>query len=139
MAHHIEKSGEIEAPIETVYQIIADVTKYPEFLPGLNEVKREGDIVEMSVNLGPTKISWKSKVVEEPNKSIAFSAIEGLFKQMDGKWEFTQEGNKTLVKYTTDFELKMAIPGINQMAAKAIAANADSTMEAFKKRVASFL
>ncbi len=137
MPQHIEKSGEIDAPVEKVYQVVADVTKYAEFLPGVKEVKQEGDLVTMTVNMGPANVSWKSKAVMEPNKSIAFTLVEGPFKQMDGKWEFAPEGGKTRVKYSTDFELTLSIPGVNQIAAKAIESNTNAVIEAFTKRLAS--
>ena len=35
----------------------------------------------------------------------------------------------------TDFELTLPIPGINQFAAKAIEANTNAVLEAFKKRL----
>jgi ribosome-associated toxin RatA of RatAB toxin-antitoxin module len=137
MPQHIEKSGEIDAPVEKVYQVVADVTQYAEFLPGVKEVKQEGDLVTMTVNMGPANVSWKSKAVMEPNKSIAFTLVEGPFKQMDGKWEFTPEGGRTKVKYTADFELTLSIPGVNQIAAKAIESNTNAVIEAFTKRLAS--
>ncbi len=137
MPQHIEKTGAIDAPVEKVYGVIADVTKYAEFLPGVKEVKQEGDLVTMTVNMGPANVSWKSKAVMVPNQSIAFTLVEGPFKQMDGKWEFTPEGGKTQVKYTTDFELTLSIPGVNQIAAKAIEANTNAVIEAFTKRITS--
>ncbi len=122
MAQHIEKEGEIAAPIGKVYQVVADVTKYAEFLPGVKEVKLDGDIVEMTVGLGPTDVTWKSQAIMETNESIVINLVEGPFKQMDVKWEFTSVGDKTIVKNTTDFELNLRIPGIGKIAAKALEA-----------------
>jgi ribosome-associated toxin RatA of RatAB toxin-antitoxin module len=69
MSQHIKKIGEIGAPVEKVYWVVAHVTTYPEFLPGVKKVEQlEGDIVEMTV----------------------------------------------------DFELNLRVPGISQIAAKAI-------------------
>ena len=132
---HVEKSGEVEYPVEKIYELVADVTKYPEFLPGIKKVEVNGDLVKMTVNMGPATVSWTSKVVYEPNKSISFNLVEGPFKQLDGKWEFSAEGTKTKIKYSTDFELTLPIPGINEIAAKAIEANTNAILEAFKKRL----
>ena len=136
---HIEKIGEIDAPVEKVYQVVADVLKYPEFLPGVIKVARlEGDIVEMTVRLGPIDVSWKSKAVFKPYESIIIDLVEGPFRQMDVRWEFTPQGEKTVVKYVTDFQLYLRVPGVSRIAAKAIEANTDATMKAFRRRVLSF-
>jgi coenzyme Q-binding protein COQ10 len=135
---HIVKTGEIGAPVEKVYQVVADVTKYPEFLPGVMQVRRlEDEIVEMTVGLGPIVVTWKSKAVFKPYESIVIDLVEGPFRQMDVRWEFTPDGGKTQVKYTTDFELRLRVPGISRIAAQAIEANTDATMKAFRERVLS--
>jgi ribosome-associated toxin RatA of RatAB toxin-antitoxin module len=137
VSQHIEKTGEIDAPVAKVYQVVADVERYPEFLPGVIKVVREADIVEMTVSLGPIDVTWKSKAVFRPNESIVIDLVEGPFRQMDVKWEFTPKGDKTKVKYTTDFQLHLRVPGIRRIAARAIEANADATMVAFRQRVLS--
>ncbi|MEW6401407.1 MAG: SRPBCC family protein [Chloroflexota bacterium] len=132
---HVEKSGEVEFPVEKIYETVADVEKYPEFLPGIKKVEVNGDLVKMTVNMGPATVSWTSKATYEPNKCVSFKLVEGPFKQLDGKWEFTSNGSKTQIKYSTDFELALPIPGINEFAAKAIEANTNAILEAFKKRL----
>ncbi len=132
---HVEKSGEVEFPVEKIYQTVADVEKYPEFLPGIKKVEVNGDLVKMTVNMGPATVSWTSKATYDPNKSISFKLVEGPFKQLDGKWEFEPNGKMTKIKYMTDFELTLPIPGINEIAAKAIEANTNAILEAFKKRL----
>lgn len=132
---HVEKSGEVAYPVEKIYEIVADVTKYPEFLPGIKKVEVNGDLVKMTVNMGPATVSWTSKAVYEPNRSVSFNLVEGPFRRMDGKWEFAVDGSMTKIKYITDFELMLPIPGINELAAKLIESNTNAILEAFKKRL----
>ena len=56
---------------------------------------------------------------------------------MDVKWEFTPDGDQTWVENTTDFELSLPVPGIRRIVARAIAANTEATMRAFRRRVLS--
>ena len=135
MPHRIEKIGEIDAPVETVYRVVADVTKYPEFLPGVASVKQQGDIVEMTVNMGPMYVTWKSRATLEPSAWIEIDLVEGPFKQMDVRWEFTPRGDATEVRYVTHFDLR--VPGISRIVARAIKANTESTIRAFRKRILS--
>ena len=93
MAQHIEKTGEIEAPVETVYRVVADVESYPEFLPGVKRVARlEGDVVEMTVGLGPIDVTWTSKARMTPYESIVIDLVEGPFRQLAGEWSFEPLG-----------------------------------------------
>ena len=139
VAQQIRKSGEIDAPVETVYHVVADVESYPEFLPGVKRVARlEGDFVEMTVGLGPIDVTWTSKARMTPYESIVIDLVEGPFRQMDVRWEFRSREDKTWVKYTTDFALRLSVPGIRRIATLAIKANTDATLDAFRRRVRSF-
>ena len=137
MPRRIEKTGVIDAPVQKVYQVVADVTRYPEFLPGVQEVTQEGDLFEMVVSLGPIEVAWTSRAVFRPHESIATHLVEGPFRQMDVRWEFTPRDGQTEVRYTTEFELHLRLPGIGRIVSKAIEANTESTMRAFRRRVRS--
>jgi len=128
--------GEIDAPVERVYQVVADVEKYPEFLPGVKRVVRlEGDLVEMTVGLGPIDVTWISRASLAPFESIVIDLVEGPFRQMDVRWEFTPQGGRTKVKHTTEFELRLPMPGMGRIVSRAIEANTDATIRAFRRRV----
>ena len=137
MPQRIEKTGVIDAPLEKVYQVVADVIRYPEFLPGVQEVTQDGDLFEMTVSLGPIEVTWTSRAVFEPYESIETRLVEGPFRHMDVRWEFIPHGDQTQVRYTTDFELYLRLPGIGRIVAKAIEVNTESTMQAFRRRVHS--
>ena len=135
----VRKLREIDAPVETVYQIVADVERYPEFLPGVKRVARlEGDLVEMTVGLGPIDVTWTSKASLTPYESIVIDLVEGPFRRMDVRWEFAPQGDRTWIKYTTDYELRLSLPGMGRIVSRAIQANTDATMRAFRRRVRSF-
>jgi ribosome-associated toxin RatA of RatAB toxin-antitoxin module len=138
VSRRIEKTGEIDAPVETVYQVVADVERYPEFLPGVKRVARlEGDWVEMTVGLGPIDVTWTSKASLTPYESIVIDLVEGPFRQMDVRWEFVPQGKGTRIKYTTDYELRLSLPGMGRIVSRAIEANTEATMRAFRRRIFS--
>jgi ribosome-associated toxin RatA of RatAB toxin-antitoxin module len=114
------------------------VERYPEFLPGVQKVARfGGNVVEMTVGLGPIDVTWTSKATLTPYESIVIELVEGPFRQMDVRWEFSPRGDGSWVRYTTDFALRLPVPGIRRIAALAIRANTDATLEAFRRRVDS--
>ncbi len=135
MSQHFEFTGEIEARIDVVFLVVADVMSYPDFLPNISAVKRFGNIIEMTVRLGTTAITWKSKVTLIPDKAIIFTLVEGPFKKLEGQWLFTEDGPVTRVKYTTDFELALDTPGINTLAIITIEKYAHTIIDAFNRRV----
>jgi len=135
MSQHVEFTGEIDAPLEFVYQVVADVTRYPEFLPDVQAVTQEGDVVRMTVRLGLMDVSWRSRATFTPHESIHIELVDGPFQEMDVHWAFAHQEGKTHVTYTTDFALLLPIPGVNRIASRAIAANAKATMHAFLRRV----
>ena len=138
MSHRIEATTEIDASQELVYQVVADVDRYPEFVPGVKEVTREDGAVRMTAQLGPLDVSWTSRVVLKPYTSIDITLVDGPFKHMDVRWEFGAQDAKTEVTYITDYELLLPIPGVHRIAERAITSNAAATLRAFRQRVRLF-
>jgi ribosome-associated toxin RatA of RatAB toxin-antitoxin module len=135
MSHRIEATGEIDAPIELVYGVVADVASYPEFVPNIECVTQQGDVVEMTVRLGPLALSWTSRTTFQPHESITATLVEGPFAQLDVVWAFSARGQKTEVTYVTEYDLVLPLPGIDRLAARAIEANAADTIRAFRRRI----
>ena len=112
MPQRIEVSAAIDAPVASVFEVVADVARYPEFLPGVHGVAQEGDVFAMTVRLGPVDVSWKSRAVIQPYESIAVRLVEGPFEQMDVLWSFSELEGKTEVRCVTEYALLLPIPGI---------------------------
>ena len=88
MTQRIERSVDIDAPLSLVYRVIADVAAYPQFLPGVQRVRQEGDRFEMTVRLGPLDVTWTSRAVLVPDTSIDVQLVRGPFRRMDVRWTF---------------------------------------------------
>ena len=97
MSHCIEATGEIDAPLALVYQVVAEVAADPEFLPGVQSVTQVGDAIEMTVRLGPIDVSWTSRATFRPHVSIVIQLVDGPFEQMDVRWTFVAKEGKTEV------------------------------------------
>ena len=135
MSHCIEATGEIDAPLALVYQVVADVASYPEFVPGVQSVTQAGDAIEMTVRLGPIDVSWMSRATFRPHASIVIQLVDGPFEQMDVRWTFVAKEGKTEVTCITEYKLLLPIPGIRRIVAKAIETNTADTVRAFRKRI----
>ena len=106
---------------EQMYALVADVAKYPQFLPWCAAARIrsltpvEGGRVEMLADL---VISFKvfrerfgSRVVlDETARHIDTEYLDGPFKYMKSTWDFAPvEGGGCEVRFFVDFEFKNAI------------------------------
>ncbi len=102
---------------QQMYDLVADVRAYPEFLPWTAAARvrsetPEGDAVVMLADL---VISFKvfrerfgSRVVLHPDeRRIETSYIDGPFRHMDSVWTFADApGGQVEVEFDVDFEFK---------------------------------
>ena len=104
---------------QQMYDLVADVAKYPEFLPWcaaarIRETRREGAAEVMEADL---VISFKvfrerfgSRVtLWEKEKSIDTEYLDGPFKYLKSRWDFRPEGEGCKVDFFVDFEFKNVI------------------------------
>ncbi|MGB0799502.1 MAG: type II toxin-antitoxin system RatA family toxin [Planktomarina sp.] len=104
---------------DQMYDMVADVAKYPEFLPWcaaarIRGTRAEGDVCVMDADL---VISFKvfrekfgSRVTLDPEaKKITSEYIDGPFKHMISTWGFTESEGGCDVEFYVDFEFRNAI------------------------------
>ena len=99
-----------------MYQVVADVERYPEFLPwcaGLRVLKREHDgardvlIAEMLVGYKSLRERYTSRVVlDRDSRTIDVVQTEGVFRALENHWRFTPEGTSARVDFSILFEFK---------------------------------
>ena len=128
------REARVAAPPATVYAIVADVESYPGFLSDVRAVRRTGDLVEMTVQAGPLELTFVNRVRFEPPSAIHLDLVRGPFKTMSAVWRFTPLGAGALVRYEARFELALRVPGAGRVVAAAIAANAERTVDAFRRQ-----
>ena len=108
-----------------MYDLVADVERYPEFLP-LCEALRirsrapEGDgeilLADMEVGFGAIRERFTSRVVlDPPALRIASSYVDGPFRHMDNTWRFEEmaavagKSGGCEVVFFIDYEFKSVI------------------------------
>lgn len=99
-------------PKEQLFKIVADVEKYPEFLPwclASRITKREENIIYADLVIGYKMVREKftSKVTfDEPNL-IHVEYLKGPMKHLSNHWKFNDlENGKCEVDFFVDFEFK---------------------------------
>ena len=130
---------------DRMYAVVADVERYPEFLPWVvalriksrvKEGAREIVIAEMAVGYRMLRERYTSKVILDPDaRTIDVIAIEGPFHRLENHWRFTPEGDATKLDFRVAFEFSSRIL---QMAAGSAFENVLMKMtDAFEARAAS--
>lgn len=99
---------------DLLYRVVADVERYPEFLPWVVALRvksreleggREILMAEMAVGFRTLRERYTSRVTLDPNaKIIDVVAVEGPFRVLENHWRFTPEGESTRVDFRVAFE-----------------------------------
>ena len=99
-------------PAELMYRVVADVEKYPEFLPWVVALRvlsrgENGLTAEMAVGYGTLRERYTSEVRLDPVAlKIDVVQSKGPFKTLENHWHFTPQGHGCEVEFSILFEFK---------------------------------
>ena len=104
---------EVPYSAEQMFALVADVERYPEFLPwcvGLRIIERteEALTADMIVAYKVFRERFRSKVVLDPEgKRIEAAYVDGPFRNLQNHWRFTDkpEGG-SVIDFEIEFEFK---------------------------------
>jgi coenzyme Q-binding protein COQ10 len=114
MPTHAEKKVLPYTP-EQLFDLVADVEKYPEFLPWAVAARirsREGNVITADLVIGfkMFRERFTSKVVLDQPRRIDVSYTEGPFRYLNNHWVFEpMPGGGTCIDFFVDFEFRSAI------------------------------
>ncbi len=99
---------------DLMYAVVADVEKYPQFLPWCaalrvlsKECVKDRDVLraEMLVGFGALRERYTSRVVLDASaRTIDVVQTDGPFRQLESRWCFTPEGEGCRVDFSIVFE-----------------------------------
>ncbi|GBR49914.1 hypothetical protein AA106555_0024 [Neokomagataea thailandica NBRC 106555] len=96
---------------EQLFDLVADVGKYPQFLPwcvkAVVKSHTEKELVaDLTVGFGPFRESFTSRVTLERPTRIHVRYEKGPFRYLNNVWTFTPDPRGCLVDFFVDFEFK---------------------------------
>ncbi|MFT3730857.1 MAG: type II toxin-antitoxin system RatA family toxin [Hyphomicrobium sp.] len=104
-----------------MYALVADVEKYPEFLPlctGLTVLSRqprgEGEelTARMSVGYKSVRENFTTRIVTDPaERRIDVAYLDGPFKRLDNRWRFIDDATGSNVDFFIDYEFRSKLLG----------------------------
>ena len=99
---------------ERLFDLVADVGRYPEFLPWCVAARvrsrTESEIVaDLTIGFGPFRESFTSRVSLDRPRKIAVKYEHGPFRYLNNQWEFIPHAEGTEVAFFVDFEFRSRI------------------------------
>jgi coenzyme Q-binding protein COQ10 len=111
MPHHHERRS-LPHSAEQMYDLVADVSRYPEFLPWVSAIRIRKDtesemLADMIVGFKSLRETFSSRVVKIPKTSIIVDYLDGPMKHLHNAWSFEDlEGGGSIVDFTVDFSFR---------------------------------
>src|SRR5262245_3778731 len=107
-----------------MFELVADVERYPEFVPLCSSLKvrrrieePEGGLIlvaDMTVAYKLVSESFVSRVtLDRPNLQILVEYLEGPFSHLENRWTFRPTGERTCeVRFFISYEFKSSMLGM---------------------------
>nr|VFK08371.1 MAG: coenzyme Q-binding protein COQ10 [Candidatus Kentron sp. LPFa]VFK25026.1 MAG: coenzyme Q-binding protein COQ10 [Candidatus Kentron sp. LPFa] len=125
-------------PPEYVFELVADVERYPEFLPFWRRAEvyaREGNTyyTDQEIWMGIMQERFRTKTVLNRFGGIHVTSSEGLFKDLAIRWDFASAPNAGCrIVFMQSWELRSFLK--QQLVGLLLAENSRATINAFEKR-----
>ncbi|KTT73406.1 type II toxin-antitoxin system RatA family toxin [Sphingomonas sanguinis] len=96
---------------EQMFDLVADVARYPEFLPWVSAMRVRSDtptetVADMIVGFKGLRETFTSRVTKARPESIDVEYLDGPLKYLRNNWRFRSEEQGCAVDFTVDFAFK---------------------------------
>ncbi|WP_294235522.1 type II toxin-antitoxin system RatA family toxin [uncultured Sphingomonas sp.] len=96
---------------EQMFDLVADVARYPEFLPWVSAMRVRSDtptetVADMIVGFKGLRETFTSRVTKERPESIDVEYLDGPLKYLRNNWRFRPDEQGCAVDFTVDFAFK---------------------------------
>lgn len=92
--HSVERSVLVPHSASQMFDLVADVEKYPQFMPwcgGATVSARDAQGMQASItiSLAGIKQTFTTQNIHQYPNTIVLQLVDGPFSELTGKWEFT--------------------------------------------------
>jgi len=123
---------------EEMFSLVADVPKYPEFLPWCDSGQiisphDDGVTAKIGMSLGGFKKAFTTRNTQVEGRQITVKLVDGPFKKLDGLWNFVPLGDERACK--VELTLNYDFEGMfGSLVGPIFDKIADSLVDSFVKR-----
>lgn len=107
----------VYTPLE-MYELVNDVSAYPEFIPMCSETQvhsSSAEAMRASITMvkGRLKLGFSTENVLEPGRSIEMRLVQGPFRRLKGTWTFKPvDQGGCEIRFRLEFEFASALLGM---------------------------
>ena len=96
---------------EQMFDLVADIGKYPQFLPWCvgSKVKSRSpaeEVADLTIGFGPFRESFTSRVVLDRPGQVRVRYENGPFRYLNNQWKFTPDPRGCRVDFFVEFEFR---------------------------------
>jgi len=96
---------------EAMYDLVADVARYPEFLPWVSAVRVRSNnetemVADMIVGFKSLRERFTSRVVKAKPRTIHVDYLDGPLKYLRNDWTFESTATGCMVDFSVDFAFR---------------------------------
>ena len=108
--HEIKDSETVSYTAAQMFNLVADVDRYKEFLPWCTDshiIRQDDDawVTEIQVGYAPFHTGFTTRNTHVVNRKIEMDLVDGPFKFLKGSWHFDPiEGNSCRMHLNLNFE-----------------------------------
>lgn len=111
----VNRHAIVAFPAQAMFDLVADIESYPEFLPGCSDAKILEDndrevVAQLRLSQGPLKLSFTTRNVLTRPDSISLELVDGPFTALSGAWLFeplSESGTKLTLALTFSFSSRV--------------------------------
>jgi ribosome-associated toxin RatA of RatAB toxin-antitoxin module len=136
----VNKSALVPFTAESMYDLVNDVVRYPEFLPWCRSacVLSQTDTqmyARIELARGGFHKAFTTRNIMQPGRTISITLEEGPFRHLQGQWQF-EDLDSTGSKITLNMEFEFAGKLLDMMAGPVFHEICNSLVNAFMRRAA---
>ena len=99
---------------EQLFEIVADVAKYPQFLPWCVAARirtrtEHGLVADLTIGFGPFRETFTSRVTLDRPQRVKVRYENGPFRYLNNQWDFLPHPTGCEVDFFVDFEFRSRI------------------------------
>ncbi|MGL5838474.1 MAG: type II toxin-antitoxin system RatA family toxin [Sphingorhabdus sp.] len=110
MPHHHERRS-LPYSAEQMYDLVADVRRYNEFLPWVAAVRIRSEtetetLADLAVGFKSLRETFSSRVIKTPKSKIEVDYLDGPMRHLNNRWLFEEKGQGCVIDFTVDFAFR---------------------------------
>jgi ribosome-associated toxin RatA of RatAB toxin-antitoxin module len=134
----VTRSALVSLPAERLYELIVDVERYPEFVPGctIARIEERGErevVATLGVRRGAFDAEFTTRNELDPGRAVTMRLVRGPFKSLEGVWTVRPLG-ETGCEVTLRLRFEFANRLAGAMFAPLFEETAKSLVDAFVAR-----